>query len=486
MRIRNTVVLEKDANINSFPKLDSALPVGDPTNQFAIGDLHANALKFIHFLIKQQVLVMSEAEYAELVEIYNAAYTNVSELRILERILKKSEYEEKFTTVARSIARFKTILNAATVNPTALVHLIGDELADRGANDYFILLIIKLLITKGIDLISILSNHGAEFICAHDREGDLTVTGILPTQASSLLQLQNLIDLNLVQRSEVDDLVETYYKPTVRVLSYSLSETGDITIYTHAPVGLKNIKDLATWLGVEYADESSKKLAETIDAINLAFHRDILSKKKLHESFEYRSSEESDRMSMDSSIKPLYYFSWARNHEVERPEILRDGSRVYYVHGHDIPDRAPPSHVLALDNCLGKGFSFHAAPPDQRGSPYFAYQVLYSQDYVPTKLDREVFSAAVGGGAAAAGGAGGAAPLAAAAGTSFATLAARFYEEALAASRHATETAEAPELRTVRRHREEETPVAVGAAAALSMGLSSGGYSGSRPRRYST
>jgi hypothetical protein len=116
----------------------------------SVGDLHGNALKLIYTLIEEGVLELSEEEqessahiYIKLRDIYNKP---INELRVDD------------------LAKFQDIINKAKVNKNKAVTLIGDELADRGNNDYFTLLVLQKLKEEQVNIEIMLSNHSVEFI----------------------------------------------------------------------------------------------------------------------------------------------------------------------------------------------------------------------------------------------------------------------------------------------------------------------------------
>ena len=90
--------------------------------QATIGDLHANAMKFIYFLVAEGIFDISDAHYRALSNIYQKDITTTSDDVLRADIVT-------FNDIIDNGLRLK--------NPT-FIRLIGDEVGDRGQNDYFI------------------------------------------------------------------------------------------------------------------------------------------------------------------------------------------------------------------------------------------------------------------------------------------------------------------------------------------------------------
>src|SRR5579883_2145455 len=117
--LTNTII-STPADLEVYPKETKDTDcIPHANNEFTIGDLHGNALKLLHFLVRQNVINLDEAEYAEFVKLYKKDSKEIT--------------KEDLDVI------FEKILAKMTANPVGTVRLIGDELSDRGANDYFTL-----------------------------------------------------------------------------------------------------------------------------------------------------------------------------------------------------------------------------------------------------------------------------------------------------------------------------------------------------------
>ena len=312
--------------------------------EVTIGDLHGNALKLLYFLIKENILDLSEKGYKDIIEIYQK---NAHEL---------TEKDLKLFT--------ETLASAKLLNP-AKIRLIGDELADRGSNDYFTLKILEKLSQEKADIRILLSNHGGEFLRAYENNFDSFMANVGPGQARSLQTLGVLVDKGLVGKEEIKNIVKTHYKPTFKLIDYSLNQDNEISIYTHAPVGLNTIRAAAKFLNVVYNDSSSENLAKTIDRINAA----AANEPKIFERSQYDTYGQSSEIA--ELTHPLVRLMWTRrsgdfhaelNNSIDPMDSQINNYKLRFVHGHDGHGVSiNPEYITNLDNTLGKGSSMKGA-----------------------------------------------------------------------------------------------------------------------------
>jgi len=316
------------------------LEVNKGHKHITLGDLHGNAIKLIYTLIEEGVLEVEEKNYRILNYLYNSSPEDLT---------------------IEDIVRFKSILDSTTVNKDKSITLIGDELADRGNNDWFTLLVIKKLHEAEVDLDIIISNHGVDFF--------EELEGIKPSiQSSFTCSYQNmalLITYGLISEDEVEDLVNDHYIPVIKALGYSISDTGELTIYSHAPIGLETIEAIALELGVTYDDKNQASLMRTIDLINREIH-ELFTTKKLAEFLK----DEELKVINDKTVKendpiplkyPLFRLIWNRGLGTELRMKSKNGLfEISDVHGHVglLPiktiDGLPSSKHYNVDNNFGK------------------------------------------------------------------------------------------------------------------------------------
>jgi hypothetical protein len=313
-------------------------PTPNPTAQenveeeITIGDLHANAIKLLYMLVRHGIASnIDETDYETLVTIY-----------------RKNQHD----LVAEDLTTFNKLLLKIEFSTHIKVRLIGDEVADRGQNDFFIFKILEKLTKARVPIEILLSNHGLEFIEAYEIDTRFSPPrldqGYNPGHANSMSNLQRLIDRGLVKREEILELVKNAYQPTLRIISYSLNEDkSKISLYSHAPVGITIIKRLAEKFGLEYNNSSALELAKTIDRINAAFQVH-LQDKTLHTCYDAGKLWLAYNGVNYPETDVIEFITWNRSYvELVRP------AEYNFIHGHD-PNGPTEGHIYNLDNHLGK------------------------------------------------------------------------------------------------------------------------------------
>lgn len=327
-------------NISQYPTKIS----DDFSRQVTIGDLHANSLRLLHFLVKEGVFLLEKQAYQHYSLLYEHGCTVGKYLSV---------------RASQSIySKFRTLIANANLNPKAqhqqdfVIRLIGDELGDRGLNDFLILDIFKKFKHSGIELETIFSNHAYEFILMMEKSTNVAAYDVRYLlslykngEINSLLALQSLVKHNICSNDEIQSLYEQHYLPYVKALSYTLHE-NEITIYTHAPVGLETISLIATKLSVIYDESTPEKLAKTIDNINKVFRKYL-----------YGREVTNKLMSGDLKENPFSLLIThrefdRRTHAIRRPKILNNYF-IHFVHGHDGVVNMD-ENIFSLNSPLGR------------------------------------------------------------------------------------------------------------------------------------
>lgn len=348
----NTLIKEQ-VDIFKLPSVD-AQHKGAKGTQISIGDLHANTMKLIFMLIKHGVATNIDAKnYERLVTIYKTPTNELTKALLTE---------------------FNQILDKITFNTDTIVRLIGDELADRGSNDYFTLKVLEKLYQHKVPVETIVSNHGIEFIEAYEKQQDFHAPMLSQGgHAPSMEKLQQLVEKGLVDKKEIKHIANQAYKPTLRAISYSLSEDKqEITIYSHAGIGLESIKNLAKKLNAQYKDTTTTDLAQTIDRINEVFQQHVQAN-TVHTLYSREKMQAGYGGMTDLTDSPFEFILWNRfYHTLSRPTV-HFGYRINFAHGHDSRDQTK-DNIYNLDNNLGKFWMDH----NNQGE----YTVLYSQNQI--------------------------------------------------------------------------------------------------------
>jgi len=356
-KAKNEIIYDDVANLYEHPSRDQKHPA-DPENQLTMGDLHGNALKLVYFLYRQNVIDFDH--YEEIINIYKK---NIEEL------------------TKEDLDKFSRILKNARINPSGAIRLLGDELCDRGHLDYFTLKILEKMVSEGILVEIMISNHSVEFIEAYEKNKKFHPRFLVPQHAQSMIAMQRLIDKSLISREEVLHLANHYYKPCIKALSYTTNaDKTKMTIYSHAGIGLTTIKALATKLNVTYVEKTGKnpveELSKTIDNINSAFEEHVKNN-TVHTLYtKIGMIKGYSNYGIDENENPLEFLIWNRNYDdLNRPEKC-GGCEIDFVHAHDLEEEQTQRNVYILENDFGR----------DDNQPVGRYHILYSQEISSLKM----------------------------------------------------------------------------------------------------
>ncbi|RUR17506.1 Dot/Icm T4SS effector Wip [Legionella septentrionalis] len=373
--------------------------------ELTLGDLHANAVKLLYCLVRAGFFEISSAHYERIVEIYGTFMDTVDACLVEDKKLKAQQFlppniaeikpqNDIFKPAQALLAEFDELLaNIKVTNQGVLLRLLGDEVGDRGANDYFILKILEKLRKASVPYEILISNHALGFIEAYELAQRFEYPSLGMDQARSLYNLQKLIDHNLITRSQVVNLINYAYKPALKALSYSLDHANNtITLYSHAPVDLTIIKFLTEKfnekyqkdlrVGITYQDESIEELAETIECINKEYtvHAEL---NFIHILYD-RESIGCDPYAKPNAQNPFEMLTWNRDYEQIQRATKHKGYNIHYVHGHDATGVTDECSYWNLDNTLGKtsiSYGYNAAARKIYNSNFYGeYTILVSDE----------------------------------------------------------------------------------------------------------
>jgi hypothetical protein len=400
-------LIARPTNIYEFPtEFEARMDV------VTVGDLHGNAAKLAHMLFRHQIISFQDGvnpvtNYADFIRIYErngvlckSYLSNKHALVKLERRIASYHAPVSFETssveamavpeaarlekerklnealwerahlnatqtelkeeLAKGIVQFRLFMQQIKINdPTTLIQLIGDEVGDRGSNDYFTIVLLDFLKRNDVSVTKLISNHGHEFVSAYER----MLTGfefepagtLFPSQSVSISGLKLLLDLNIIDKEELTSLVESY-KSSLKIIDYLLHDDG-ITLISHAPIRFDVLKKIARHMGVVYDDSTKEALATTIDKVNTKFAVAV-AENRVHKLYELGDFDAENMSATAVAQNPLEYVMWNRwnaakdNSPKARPASV-NGYAVHYVHGHDpYPSRRP--HISNLDTLNGK------------------------------------------------------------------------------------------------------------------------------------
>ncbi len=335
-----------------------------------LGDLHGNALKLIHFLIKEGVFKVKQQYYSIFIELYQ------EEERSAESILD-----------TRQLQWLNHFIDGIKVqSPPPLIRLLGDLLCDRGANDYLTLKILKRLVGARVPLEITLSNHDLEFLHFYQKltklEGPINshkipVAMVAVTPSVSLTKMQQLLTRFPTLLNEVKGIIESVYLPSLKLISLRKNDNDKkIALFSHAYTGIESISEIAGAIGAQGCSEfeiaaSSSQLETCVQRVNDWFQLKMQSKLEFRH-FLNTMKKESLRANLflarppSSPARslshigefPIFYTLWNREpgspahfRGVNRPAIISEYA-VEYIFGH--VGEVMPLTEGNLDTNLGK------------------------------------------------------------------------------------------------------------------------------------
>ncbi|HAT8917499.1 TPA: Dot/Icm T4SS effector WipC [Legionella pneumophila] len=326
----------KQANLKQYPREINSYP---PGVEITIGDLHGNALKLLYFLIRNDVIKIDKEDYKLFVNIYQK---NPNEL------------------TTKDLSFFQIIVNSAEINTQHKIRFLGDDLCDRGMNDYYTLVIYKKLDQANVPFEVILSNHGNFFLTAYERpEQSFNYNpygeGENESTVQSMLNMGRLIDRGLIDKQDILEMIQYHYLKHIVLPGYTHNkDKNELTIYTHAPIDLEIISALANDLQVPFKDSNLYELTKSLDAINSKIKQWILSN-----TFTRHYKELNEAHNQTNTPSPIKQILWNRDYSIldrhANPNNKPYG--INYVHGHD-----SMPNVFDLDNLFGKGEDFYQGP----------------------------------------------------------------------------------------------------------------------------
>ena len=325
------MLVRKDVNINIYPGDQSLRGATNAT----IGDLHGHFIKLMFSLVHEGICAMPPEQYDSLVELYAIPVDELATAHI-----------EDFDALIAAVQIKKR---------NVLFRLIGDEVADRGSNDYFTLKLLDRLVEEQVPVEILISNHGVGLIEAYEYR-DSFIYPKLDIFARSLHNMQRLVDRGLVSRAKIIEMIDKSYKPCLKLLSYALDLTRNkITLFSHAPIDIDVIRSLAIMLELPFQDENPTELAQTIDAINEKF-KDFVYTNSVHSLYNNGALGAAHK-NLRNTIDPIAVLTWNRDYLNLNRSNHHKNYNVHYVHGHDSLQKSH-GHVINLDNILGKTIEF--------------------------------------------------------------------------------------------------------------------------------
>lgn len=330
--------IKKDTdNLKHYPNVEIST-----FDAVAVGDLHGNALKLLHFLLKNSIVSWdtfekseSEALYKQFYELYNA------------------------TPITRdNVLKLRELIKSLRITPNApLIRFLGDELADRGKNDLFTLLLFDHLHTNGVNYRCILSNHTQRFLKTYNtmREGQYIDPSEYEGCFCSQAALFSCIEQGIIELDEVNRMIDNH-KTHLHILDHGLYDQGTYQ-YTHAITSHNIGQHLAQKLNLFYFEATPLFRVWSTWRVQQAFQQRLISDNNNLFNRDIMS-QLSNGYSINEDEYPFECALWNRAHN----SVQRRASHPDYayeqrsIHGHEPHDPlADDKFIVSLDALFGKG-----------------------------------------------------------------------------------------------------------------------------------
>lgn len=335
-------IFEEHVNLKDLP---APISQENRFQEITVGDMHANAMKFIYVLAEIGLITnLDENTYQQLWAIYTKDPNNLTgiDLDYFEEIINNFHFSKDKTKL----------------------RLLGDLLSDRGMNDIFMLFLFEKLAREQVDFSILASNHDMNFLSWLFNPNYEPSIG--ENCIRSLDNLNILIERGLIAKDEIGVLIKQFYLPHLKLVditdSTDFDETesdesiesvdsldyvqdAEVSLYSHAPIGLETIRTLAEYYESEHAEiKCLRDLKYNINYINQEFIKKIKSVNlSIGDVFDLKAT---------LAVNPEYAVFWNRDMQLERPSTF-DGIDMYYIYGHNYVDEQLP-HLICLDNLFGK------------------------------------------------------------------------------------------------------------------------------------
>ena len=345
----NELFVENNVTLAHRPAVDNM----EGIHEITLGDLHSNAMKLLYVLVRHGIVDLDAKCYQRLTNIYTTSLElyDVAHLDALMQLI--TEFEA-------------LVHQLRVINRHCLIRFIGDVLADRGNNDWFVLLILNQLAVEKVPYVIVMGNHDVAFMDAYEgyKQRDYTLQSDCIQGKGFTLSLHHLSFLvkhHRIPFEKLAALVERAYKPYLMLLSYSFNQKNQqMTLFSHAAIGLNEPPCLARCMGVAYEDSTPTDLAKTMDSIQAKFFKRYVKTHSMHLLFPTRaggltSPIEAPLARSIAVDNVLLSFTNNRDYStLMRPYEHPKGYFLSFVHGHDLADPDTSKHIINLDNQLGK------------------------------------------------------------------------------------------------------------------------------------
>lgn len=267
---------ELEVNLRIFPHIFSNAPeqklIQEISNTVvAVGDMHGNFLKLFWELLYFGIFKIVNGDPKE---IYNQFVEIADVLSKLNSIPLNKDSINYVNYLIKGLENLIENNIGVETNLEIILNLLGDVFADRGPCDYPTMMILHKLFesiknSNAKPLSIIFSNHDSAFVgyiynIIHENNQDKILQSIFPQQMNSLLSMNFLMCSGIIKKENILDFFCDDYAQMTKLIDYVESGENCI-IYSHAPVTLCQIVELAKNMGISIEEKGLAKIADEMN-----------------------------------------------------------------------------------------------------------------------------------------------------------------------------------------------------------------------------
>lgn len=368
-------------------------------DRVVLGDMHCNPIYLLNKLHQLGMLEIDDPAYKTMATHYYDLL-RVYEDKVDIDVPAGSTYTaEKNNLIQKIMYQFAVLLPIVKLkSKPACLTLLGDLFADRGPNDFLMMIVLNYLVKLEIPLEINLSNHDYQYICwVEDQCGDLNHWVQHSGCANSLVHFKALLDKFIYSTNWAKKFFHDVYRPSLKLITYDIVSDDEIILYGHGAFDKRVICSMATFLKVEFKSATVYDLADTIDRIQATFDK-LIKNEELYFSTLLPEESALKKVTADFNAYPFLHLLWnrpefSRRFEANRGNAIAQASvagvfiseaddfanfKTTILHGHDTED-GPGS--LSLDSSVGK---FHRVDGETK-----SFVTPYRVRAVPTKTSKD-------------------------------------------------------------------------------------------------
>lgn len=363
IRPKYSHVVMTDTHVRPNLNAEQTAEVMKSAKRVVVGDMHASFHKLVEMLVLADMVEMPAYAAKRFVELANQANDrklDIKKLAQVERDLRRVVSTFRWTGGDRQLI------------------LMGDLLSDRGPLDSITMAIIRKLRNQAPDQITHLaSNHDHNVLWKLMTDSMTTI----PEQSTSMDRAIETADKN----NDLDNLICRYFDHLSDSKLLYLDEKSK-TLYAHAPISMKQLRDLQPLLGPDAPKIDEIKdldgVRRFVKAAN-RFYSDYVEQNR--EVFQERVTEDftkqmrtdiskdialhERRQQVEAKLVGEDGFLWVRNLLDKKEDLPFHKAGVKaLIHGHDLQtiesspfnllkgrEKAPDFTVITLDQLVRKG-----------------------------------------------------------------------------------------------------------------------------------